>query len=368
MIAVPPSWLSVKRGPTPPNYVNSTIRGASMKTNSVSLKTFLIASVAFTLSAAWAHASGPFDWENLQSDIAGVAEQTDPNVINPWGMAAGPNGAIWVNDNGAGVATVYNPDGTPVMNMGSPLVVQTGTTNPTGLVSNGTPFFKVTNGTNTLPSKFIFVGEDGIIAGYNPQLNKTQAYVARTNTGAVYKGATLGVAGGHNFLFITNFASGKVETWDENFNQVNPGGFVDPTLPSDYAPFGIRNFNNQIFVTYAKRNPMNPNDDLAGAGFGYIDIFTTSGTFVKRLVSQGKLNAPWGLSLIQGALWVGNFGDGRINVYNPSSGSFLGNPRDVFGAPLEFDGLWDLLFFNNQLYFSAGIADEDHGMFGVIFQ
>jgi hypothetical protein len=70
-------------------------------------------------------------------------------------------------------------------------------------------------------------------------------------------------------------------------------------------------------------------------------VFNTKGQFLRRLVSQGRLNAPWGLEIVNGALWVGNFGDGRINAYNPSAGSFVGTPRDVFGIPLEFDGLWD---------------------------
>jgi len=120
-------------------------------------------------------------------------------------------------------------------------------------------------------------------------------------------------------------------------------------------------------VTYAKINRSSPNDDLAGAGFGFVDVFNTKGQFLRRLVSQGRLNAPWGLEIVNGALWVGNFGDGRINAYNPSTGSFVGTPRDVFGIPLEFDGLWGLVLTNGGLFFNAGIADEDHGMFGVIF-
>jgi uncharacterized protein (TIGR03118 family) len=126
-------------------------------------------------------------------------------------------------------------------------------------------------------------------------------------------------------------------------------------------------FSGQIFVTYAKINRSSPNDDLAGAGFGFVDVFNTKGQFLRRLVSQGRLNAPWGLEIVNGALWVGNFGDGRINAYNPSTGSFVGTPRDVFGIPLEFDGLWGLVLTNGGLFFNAGIADEDHGMFGVIF-
>jgi uncharacterized protein (TIGR03118 family) len=275
-----------------------------------------------------------------------------------------------VADNGTGNATVYYEDGTAAPNSGSPLVVNTASSSPTGLVSNNTSFFKVTNGSNTLPAKIIFVGEDGIISGWNAQLSSSNAFVARNNgASAVYKGATLGTAGSHNFLYVTNFRSGQVETYNENFvlRPASSFPFVDPSLPGNYRPFGIRNFGGKIVVTFVPFNPSNPDDDLAGAGNGIIDIFNTNGQFLKRLVSNGKLNAPWGLEVVSDALWVGNFGDGQINVYNSTSGAFLGRPRDVFGTPLRFQGLWGLWLSNGSLYFTAGIVDEEHGIFGAIF-
>ena len=96
------------------------------------------------------------------------------------------------------------------------------------------------NGTSA-PALFIFVSEDGSISGWNPTLDQTHAIIAvdnGTNHGvnsAIYKGATLGVANGHNFLYVTDFHTGKVETYDENFHQVNPNGFVDPNLPAGYG-------------------------------------------------------------------------------------------------------------------------------------
>ncbi len=208
-----------------------------------------------------------------------------------------------------------------------------------------------------------------MISGWNPNLNNTQAFQAVDNgaSGAVYKGATVGVANSQNYLYVTNFHSGHVETYNGSFVLQAGFPFADPNIPAGYAPFGIRHLNGRIFVTYAKRNPSNPNDDLAGAGFGFVDVFNTNGQLLRRLVSDGRLNAPWGLEIVNGQLWVGNFGDGKINVYDPSTGSFAGTPRDVFGIPLDFDGLWGLLLANGGLYFTAGIADEDHGMFGVIF-
>src|SRR5436309_10064909 len=243
-----------------------------MKTTLVSFKTALLTAATLCVSAGFARAS--FDWENLEGDIPGVAEITDSNVINPWGIALSPSGTIFVADNGAGVATVYFQNGTPAPNFSNRLVItiptsstNSGDANPTGVVANNTAFFKVTNGANTLPAKMIFVSEDGTISGWNPNLNNTQAFKAVDNgpSGAVYKGATLGTNNGQNFLFVTNFSSGRVETYNQNFQQVNPNGFADLNSPADYAPFGIRSFNGKILVTYAKRNPSNPNDDLAGA-------------------------------------------------------------------------------------------------------
>ena len=337
-----------------------------MRTIRTYLKNVLVTGAVLFFTAAFVRAD-VFDWENYQSDIHGVAEQFDPNVINPWGMAVSPSGNIWVNDNGTGVATVYYQDGTPFPNSSNPLVVNTASTSPTGIVSNTTSFFKVTNGTNTLPARFIFVGEDGIISGWNQQLNSNTAFVARNNAAtAIYKGATLGVSAGHNFLYVTNFKSGQVETYNENFNPV-AFPFTDPNLPPGYAPFGIRNFNGQIFVTFVPRSSSNPNDEQAGPGNGIVDVFKTNGQFVRRLVTGGRLNAPWGLAVVAGNLWVGNFGDGRINVYNPTNGTFAGTPKDIFGTPLDFDGLWDLVLADGGLFFSAGIVDEQHGIFGVIF-
>jgi len=224
---------------------------------------------------------------------------------------------------------------------------------------------------NSAPGLFIFVSEDGSISGWNPTLDQTNAIIAvdnGTNRGvnhAVYKSATLGMANGHNFLYVSNFHTGHVETYDENFHQVNPNGFADPNLPAGYAPFGIRNFNGEIFVAYAKQDHQR-HDDVPGPGFGFVSVFDTSGNFLRRLVSNGNLNAPWGLALVNGELWVGNFGDGLINVYDPMTGAFIETLMRADGTPLQFDGLWDLLPLGSGVYFTAGIAGEAHGLFGII--
>src|SRR5436853_6499606 len=235
---------------------------------------FILAATSFSVVTARADT---YSWTNLQSDIAGVATHLDRNLVNPWGMAVSPNGTIWVSDNGTGVSTLYRQDGTAV-----PLVVTIPTAarnkeggNPTGVVFNSTAFFKVSLNGNSQPSLFIFVSEDGSISGWNPALDQTHALIAvdnGTNKGskrAIYKGATLGVANGHNFLYVTNFHTGRVETYDENFHEVNPNGFVDPNLPAGYAPFGIGNINGEIFVTYALQDHARE-DDVPGPGHGFV--------------------------------------------------------------------------------------------------
>ncbi len=325
-----------------------------------------LAAAMFTATSALADT---YSWTNFQSDIAGVAQHTDSNLVNPWGMAASTNGVIWVSNNGTGTSTLYNQDGTA-----APLVVQiphsasnTDGANPTGQVFNNTGFFQVRKNGTSASALFIFVSEDGSISGWNPTLDETHAIGAVDNgsRGAVYKGATLGVSNGNNYLFVTNFHTGKVETYDQNFTRVNPDGFVDPSRVSGYAPFGIRNFNGEIFVTYAKQDA-DRHDDVACAGCGFVNVFDTSGNFLRRLTERGNLNAPWGLTEFNSELWVGNFGDGKINVYDPTTGAFIETLMRADGTPLQFDGLWDLLPLGTGVYFTAGIADEGHGLFGLI--
>lgn len=332
----------------------------------------LLLLVAVSLAATPARADS-YSWSNLQSDIAGAALHTDRNLVNPWGLTASAGGTIWVADNGTGVATLYRKDGSKnALTVTIPTSARNkGVGNPTGTVVNGTTSFKVTANGNSQPARFIFVSEDGTISGWNPTLDGTHAIVAvdnGTNVGtnrAIYKGVTLGVAGGHNFLYATNFHSGRVESYDENFQPVNPGGFTDPNLPTGYAPFGIHNLGGEIYVSFALQDSKKE-DEIAGPGNGFVDAFDTSGNFLRRVVSNGNLNAPWGLALVDGELWVGNFGDGKINNYDPTTGTFLETLSRADGTPLQFDGLWDLLPLGGGVYFTAGIADEAHGLFGII--
>src|ERR1051325_222345 len=233
-----------------------------MKTTQTYTRIGLLFLGAAVFAVASARA-GTHSWTNLQSDLPAVAQHVDSNLVNPWGMATPTaNGPIWVSDNGTGVSTLYNPDGTArSLIVTIPTAARNrGTANPTGVVFNNTASFQVTKNGTSAPARFIFVSEDGSISGWNPMVDPTNAIIAvdnGTNHGvnrAIYKGVTVGVANGHNFLYATDFHTGKVETYEENFHQVTPNGFVDPNLPAGYGPFGIRNFNGEIFVTYAKQD------------------------------------------------------------------------------------------------------------------
>jgi uncharacterized protein (TIGR03118 family) len=193
----------------------------------------------------------------------------------------------------------------------------------------------------------------------------------------VYKGAALGTNPDGNFIFVTNFRAAKVEVYDVNFKEVHKFAFTDRNIPSGFAPFGIENIAGELFVTYAKQDE-DKEDDVAGPGLGFVDVFTTSGKLVRRLVSRGPLNAPWGLARAPlsfgqfgGAILVGNFGDGRVNAFS-NRGEFLGQLSSRNGQPIAIEGLWSLKFGMFQgadpgdLYFTAGINDEDNGLIGEI--
>jgi uncharacterized protein (TIGR03118 family) len=326
-----------------------------------------------------------FRQTNLVADRPHHAAVTDPNLVNPWGIVASPTSPFWVNDNGTGVSTLFDGSGTP-QPPGMPLVVTIppptggmGTAAPTGIAfnSNHSEFFL---SGNSGPAAFLFATEDGTISGWNPSVDATHAIlkVDNSSSGAVYKGLAIASSGGSDNLFATNFHSGMVDQFDSSFHPVR--SFTDPSLVSKhYAPFGIATINGQLYVTFAKQKK-DRHDDAAGAHRGFIDVFDTNGNLVKRLVSRGKLDSPWGLAVAPsgfgkfgGDLLVGNFGDGRIHAYDPSTGQFRGEFTKRPGHPVIIDGLWGLSFGNDHaagpsstLFFTAGVNDEKHGLFGTL--
>jgi uncharacterized protein (TIGR03118 family) len=333
--------------------------------------------VTVTVSDKSANAAsdGAYLQTNLVSDQPGVAAVTDPNLVNPWGLAASPTREIWINDNGTGLSTLYDPQG-QIMSLVVTVPGPPGSTDPatpTGIVSNGTPDF----GTTTGASHFIFATEDGTISAWSSG-TLAELKVDNSASGAVYKGLALGASGGNNFLYATDFHNGKIDVFDKNYAAVQPAGnFQVPKLPAGYAPFGIENINGTLFVTYAKQDA-DKHDDVQGAGLGFVAEFSTDGQFIKTLVAKGPLNAPWGIQMappnfgqFSNDLLIANFGDGWINAFDPQTGKFLGSLTNDTGHQLSISGLWGLNFGNgagsgasNALYFTAGPDDEAHGLYG----
>lgn len=326
---------------------------------------------------------------NLVSDVPGLAALTDPNLVNPWGIAhSGTAGPWWVNDNGTGVSELFDGAGHPFP-IGHPLVVTvptpsgTGTSAPTGIVFNGTTGFELTPGNRAI---FIFVTEDGTISGWNPALNPANETLATlikvdNSATAVYKGATLGQRDGGTFLYATNFKAGTMEVYDSTFTPVtlSASAFTDPDLPADFVPFNVQNIGGNIFVSFAKKEA-GSNDEVHGPGLGFVDAFTPDGVLLLRLKHGRWMNAPWGMALApanfgksSNHLLVGMFGSGNIATFDPQTGNFSGLLRGPVGHPITIDGLWGLAFGNgglagptNTLFFAAGINDEADGLFGTL--
>ena len=310
----------------------------------------------------------------LVSDQPGVAPNTDPNLVNAWGLASSPTSPWWVSDNETNVSTLYRgSDGLP-----QALVVSVDG-GPTGVVFNGTAGFVLPTGG---VARFIFDSEDGKVRAWNGAQGTTAIVVAdQSGAEADYKGLAIADTAAGQRLYAADFHNARVDVFDGSFGLVPDSRFVDPSLPSGYAPFGIQTIGDRVFVSYAKQDA-DAEDEVAGHGKGFVDAYDTAGNLVARVAQHGQLNAPWGLALapdsfgrFAGDLLVGNFGDGQINAYAEHNGHFThrGELRDESGKSLSIDGLWALEFGqggNNgpagTLFFTAGPDDETHGLFGQI--
>jgi uncharacterized protein (TIGR03118 family) len=352
--------------------------------------------LAASASASSSIAHSAYQQTNLVSDIPGLALHTDPNLRNSWGTSTGPGLPIWVSDNATGVATLYDGQGNPqpgpgnhqlVVSIPAPPSAGPGAAGtPDGTVFNPTPDgFAVSQNGVSGPARFLFATEDGTIAGWNQAVDPTRAVTAVDRStvtdqagdhGAVYKGLALVSTPAGKFLYATNFRFGTVEVFDSSFHLVN--SFTDPTVPRGFAPFGIHNIGGNLYVTFAKQDAAKHDDD-AGPGNGFVDVFAPDGIFLQRLASQDRLDSPWAVTLAPatfgafgGDILVGNFGDGRINAFNPTTGQFLGQLR-THGGPITISGLWGLRFpagslnvTPGALYFTAGTNDEADGLLGDI--
>jgi uncharacterized protein (TIGR03118 family) len=338
--------------------------------------------------------------------VTHIAQFFDPNLVNPWGIGESATSAFWVADNGAGRATLYNTAGTPqslvvsIPNLAD--LLGTGGT-PTGVVFNtasGQGAFKI-SGVNSagtpvnLPAAFLFATEDGTILGWNPNVNpvgfdplkagKYATLVVNNSPGAVYKGLAIATdTNGTTRLYATNFRAGTVDVFDTSFQPMNSvNAFADPSLPRGYAPFNIvpitTNGTARMFVTYAVQDA-DKHDDVAGQGHGIVNTFHLDGSMPQRFAQHGPLDSPWGVAMapagfgsLAGTVWIGNFGNGHIDAFDPMTGELIDKVRDSHGQAVVIDGLWSIKFGNggngglaNTLYFTAGVNGEQDGMFGSL--
>jgi uncharacterized protein (TIGR03118 family) len=153
-------------------------------------------------------------------------------------------------------------------------------------------------------------------------------------------------------------------------------------LPPGFVPFGIASLSGQLYVSFAKQDTAQ-HDEITGAGLGYVDVFDFSGNLVNKFASAGALNTPWGMAVapagfgtLEGNVLIGNFGDGKINIFS-SNGTALATAKGPLmggnGQALSFPGLWSLAFGNGDvdkpsttLFYTAGFADQTDGVFGSI--
>jgi len=305
---------------------------------------------------------------NLTTDNGSIYAGTrmDANLVNPWGIAIGPTGAFWISANHTGKTTVYDRNGDELL----PAIQFPNGAEPTGVVYNSTGSF--------MGNKFIYCGEDGKIYGWQSGTT-ISVLVDRSGNGAVYKGIAIAKNGPGDYLYVANFKGNHIDVFDGNMNLDATVTFADPSIPAGFGVFNIYNHDGKLWVAYAKQKGPDNEDDEPGPGNGFINIFNPNGTLDRRFAALGTLNSPWGIvdapsgfGLGDDMILIGNFGDGRINVF-ASDGTYKSQLNDN-GSPITIDGLWALVFpengipagDQNQLFFTAGPQEETHGVFGYI--
>lgn len=314
------------------------------------------------------------DQDALADQGFAPAVTVDPNLINPWGVSLAPTSPFWVSNQGTNTSTLYTGEGEKV-----PLVVdipQAGPpTGPTGQVFAGGSGLMLSNQSEGL---FFFASLDGSISGWNQAAGTTAEVVVQPSAGRVYTGLALANMDGGNFLYAAN-RSGAIDVFDSNFAPVtlDAGAFAAGENPDGLVPFNVQQIDGLIYVTYSIPGV---DADEAPLGSGFVNVFMPDGTFVRRIESD-QFASPWGLAVASdafgefaNALLIGNFNDafGYINAFDASTGEFLGTMLNVDGNPLVIPYLWGLVFGNgavsdeDDLYFAAGIGDEEHGLFGEI--
>jgi len=334
---------------------------------------FLLLIVLLAAPALFAAEPGnSYTRQNLVSDGGVPAARVDPDLVNAWGLAPSPSGPWWVNAAGSGNSLLYNGHGSK-----NPLVVAVAGV-PTGIVFNGGSGFVIPDAG---AARFLFASADGTISAWSPALaTQSVVVVDRSAAGAAYTGLAIDSTTAGTRIYAADFHNARVDVFDGSFAPVTAAdAFTDPNLPAGYAPFGIQTLAGSVYVAYALQDE-DGEEEVAGPGLGVVDKYDLSGHLLARVAKGGALNAPWGMALapkgfgrFSGSLLIGNFGDGHINVFAPTTFKPKGHLKDTNGKTIVIDGLWGIAFGNggnagpvNTLFFAAGPDDEEHGLFGRI--
>jgi uncharacterized protein (TIGR03118 family) len=317
----------------------------------------------------------------LVSDGSVSAPNIDPNLKNGWGIAFNPTGPMWVSDNDTKKSTLYDGNGVvQSLVVTIPPNAAGQAAGPTGIQFNTTTDFPISaNGGTPANAVFMWATDAGTIAAWSPKVLPTQAVTVHDDGtgGAVYKGLALGTNAGENLLYATDFHNKKIDVFNTSFTKVQlAGSFNDPGLPAGFSPFGIAIIGGTVYVTYAVLGP-DGHTQVNGPGNGVVDSFDTAGNFIKRIATGNTLNSPWGVVIapanfgsVSNDLLVGNFGEGTIDAFNPSSGAFVGALTQTDGSTFKQPGIWGLSFGNNfvsqplnTLFFAAGPSPTS-GVYG----
>jgi uncharacterized protein (TIGR03118 family) len=331
---------------------------------------------------------------DLVADVPGTsAAHADPNLIEPWGLVLADERPAVVAIHGSNRSSSY--DGAGSSQSGAvPLRVQLparpggAAFGATGVVANSSDGFVVAAGGRSAAARLIYAGTGGMIAGWSPEVDGTNAVTAYAAAdGASYTSLAVAISSspGESHLYAADFRNGKVDVFDSSFRLQTRSptrfAFTDTALPSGYSPFGIAPIGDLIYIAYAQRRGSSGIDPVSGAGLGLVDVFTMSGDFITRLIaSGGALNAPWAIvrapddaAAFAGALLVADTGDGKIDAFDSVTGSLLGFLSDEKGAALVVPRLHGLAFGNDSalqprtaLFFSAGAHAGARGWYGRI--
>jgi uncharacterized protein (TIGR03118 family) len=284
---------------------------------------------------------------NIVSDGSVTAQQTDPNMLNPWGIALGK--AFWIDGQASGFSLVDNAAGVQQFNVTVPPASSAATKgSPTGVVINtDTTLFPITGGS----ANFIFATRDGSIAAWNTTTNPNAVTVVNNSSkGAGYTGIAVDKNSTATYLLAANFNLGTIDVFDGSFNPATlQGNFTDPQIPSGFSPFSVHVLNGKVYVAYAQISAQKK--QVVGAGLGFVDVYDLDGNLIQEAIVQGSLNAPWGVAIAPsgfgsfgGDLLVGNFGDGVINAFDPNTFALKGSLQNAQGMPIANTGLWEIVF------------------------